>query len=497
MDPDIIEELDKIKDWAPQKCPGTDLLCGIWASAGVIAHAEQPSLKNHKLLKYNQFVAFTSLRDLFGGSAYRDAVENLGLSGDEKSELLSIEFLSDDQIILLIELYRQKVEQLPKDFRVGIRHYLEPESAHPFSYLAKSEPQRAPIYWFMNRWGVHWEPITPVLNSVDISEDGRALDLDEEDPCKTGAEPIISYDPLPNLVGIDAVTMGKITEETRLMALNIPDSKDKSAWSATRDIHHHKCQIISGHDPKGPVPTCPAGSTRDNKSINLSIAFGSLELNLYIQLKIMTYRTIPSAEATLLHSGTVRFPFGRLYRQKDGSIEARDNNTGKYETIRGCLGVSIGPLQDNKSITVKFTANFGAMDHLNVSPSIRSEMFEKELQLISFLPRLTRPRCPIDVTLRVFLTEKERGTLNMGRVPDFITLLKYINDFPAMHEPPYKPYLRESGFPETSANLMKPIFHRLNHGSPHMPVKVFNQFLDPIEAEVHLAFDVDTEHVEQ
>lgn len=308
-----------------------------------------------------------------------------------------------------------------------------------------------------------------------------------DDPRVTGLEP--STTSLSKRDWLDALTGEPVNPETKLVRLHLPKSRSLE-WSAVRNAHRHNCQLIMESDDGTEIylPKLSDGALRDDRSVNVSIAFGAMDVAPTIELKVIVYRSHRNLGTTVIHSGRVRFAFGRLIRPKTDSAESVGE---PFDTVRGISYFSVDKKRYDDALLISFEHGHGLMNEMTPSADVAAQLVEKELDILQRLRNLARPSQRSTLKLRVLLKDGEKRIKAAGGSFDFIDFLEGVNSLPSIGLPPYATYLHRHGFVHATANAMLPLSLRLEGGSPHMPVKVYAALLDPIEVEVQMAFDAD------
>ncbi|KAF2136641.1 uncharacterized protein K452DRAFT_302586 [Aplosporella prunicola CBS 121167] len=293
---------------------------------------------------------------------------------------------------------------------------------------------------------------------------------------------------LPN---IDA-TGNSVTEKSTLAELNIPRRNDRAGWLKIRNGLRHQAQLITGTDGKTLSPIYPFGYLGNSNSSSLTLSVGSTELSPSFQLTCQTHRETDGS-VDRIHIGHIRWFIGAVYTTTTRSKASGDYG---YEWNVGHAGISnvhAGEIVNNAYFDLEFTCTFGVTS--NLGPPHDVELVQEELDLLACLRELALPSTKT-VKLRVILSKQDITSFSNGNTIDIKRFFDEFGTLSCRNKPLYAPYLRVNGCAQAMPNAMKRVFHRLKDGSPHIPIRAFNEFVDPLEAEVQLSYDVDAEHQE-
>ncbi|KAF2136631.1 uncharacterized protein K452DRAFT_127679 [Aplosporella prunicola CBS 121167] len=164
-------------------------------------------------------------------------------------------------------------------------------------------------------------------------------------------------------------------------------------------------------------------------------------------------------------------------------------NPSNHMSHQGMTNPEVSKVTDNLYFQVKFTCTKGIMFNVPID-NASNELSDTELEYMKVLRMLAEPASKT-ITLRLLLTKKQSECLENNETLDGREFLKDVMNMPARPRLPYAQHLRMKGTVYAQANNMKKLSARLKHGSPHMPIPGHPEFIDPVEAEVKLAFDVE------
>ncbi|KAL1624975.1 hypothetical protein SLS54_003701 [Diplodia seriata] len=289
----------------------------------------------------------------------------------------------------------------------------------------------------------------------------------------------------------DAVTGKPVTDKTQLVRVSCP--KPKSAeWAAVRSFWHHNCQIVLHSDGQEVLlPALEQGTMKNDRSINLTISFGSMAIAPYIELRATTFRPHDKLTSVVLHSGYMRFAFGKLVR---ADAEA-DSEAPSY--TKGITDFEVRNEQYDDALYVTFQYDKAISSNLKPNASTEEKMVQKELDILRHLQQVASPSKRSTITFRILLKKDENEQKIAGGQIEFLDFLTKIKSLKTVSQPPYAPFLGRQGLVSVQAYSMKGIYQRLKAGDPHMPIKAYPAFMDAVEAAVQIAFDADTEWKEQ
>lgn len=437
-------------------------------------------------------------------------------------------FLTDDHIRVLAKMY---ADQCGKTCHLNIetQHQVNGEilSARWFEFGGSTDVFEITL---RNRWNSHWEPVIRVLDVNDISVDGSPLDKSSKAPTEnkfqssaigltvaadkttvTTDEGSIAEESSvakessvaaeeeedisdPNLAEYQDHMGNEVTERTKLVPLIIP-RKGSLDWHNVSTCPPHSCQLItsSGMEfskdkmptPKDLAPYLEEGMLYNHRSANLSICFGSLELNPWLEVQLVIYRSNRKTLAEVWHKSSLRFFFGRLL------LPAPENDPiNAYVTIDGISDLRFETSQKNDKYLLSFGYQYAVPHNLTINASTEQQLTKPEKEVTLLHQCLAKPTGRRTVSFLVHRSPKE---IYQGADDDFHLLLqKVVNkQFPGLTRDPYTPYLSKNGFVNIQANSFKTRMKILKDGSPHMPVSARVEFADLIEAGVQVGFFTD------
>jgi hypothetical protein len=421
-------------------------------------------------------------------------------------------FLSDDHITVLAKMYADQcgkvcdlVIETQKDKNtdnVLPAHWFEiPENAETFQITLR------------NRWNSHWEPVIRVFDVHDISHDGTPLDesstvaaMQIKDSVRLGAtqttvaaqeEEVATQEKEvevsdPRLASFRDHMGNEVTEKTKLVLLNIP-KKGSPEWLNVTTGPLHSCQLVTSPGVQFSKDNMPAskdltphldeGELYNRRSTNLAIRFGSLELNPWLEIQMVFYRSSGKILATVLHKSALRFFFGRLL------LPPARGSTNKYATIDGISNLQFELSKELDRYLLSFEYGYAVPHNLYIPDDVYNQMSQSEKSLARLFRDLIMPSKRQIITFIVFRSSAE---MDEGAECEFdILLRKLIKKEFGLTRDPYAPYLTGKGFVCLQANGFKTRMQTLLYGSPNMPVKARSGFADLIEAGVQIGFYTD------
>ena len=228
------------------------------------------------------------------------------------------------------------------------------------------------------------------------------------------------------------------------------------------------------------APHLDEGALYNHQSANFRIRFGSLELNPWLEIQLVVYRSTGKSQADVLHKSWLRFFFGRLL------LPSASDST-KYVTIDGISNLRLETSEKNDKYLLSFEYQYAVPHNLHIAESTYEAMTEDEKMVIRLHEDLARPSKRQTV---YFVVHRSMAELNKGVDGDFDILLQKIakNEVAGLKKLPYEPYLTHNGFVHIEANSFKSRMEILKDGSPHIAIKPQTEFTDVIEAGVQTGF---------
>lgn len=285
----------------------------------------------------------------------------------------------------------------------------------------------------------------------------------------------------------------EVKKTTKLVPLIIP-KKGSSEWHNVETAPPHSCQLVTSpviQFDKGNMPTSKdlaphldEGILYNHRSANLLIRIGSLELNPWLEIQMVIYRSTGKVLLDVLHKSSLRFFFGRLL------LPSASDSTDTYATMDGISNLRSEISENHDKYLLSFEYQYAVPHNLHIVDSTYKEMTEPEKSLACLHQNLAKPskRQPVS-----FIVHRSIAEITQGPDSAFDILLQKLakKEFAGLTSLPYEPYLTHSGFVNIQANSFKNRMQILKDGSPHMPVKARVEFADLIEAGVQVGFYTD------
>ncbi|KKY24240.1 hypothetical protein UCDDS831_g02572 [Diplodia seriata] len=463
---------------------------GLWALAGAIADCQSFGQADDDV-KYQHYLVFHTLEEMWAGPGWPELVQRLAATDDVKSSLLNRSFMTHDHLRTLLNVY---AAELGATYNLALHYQLDKEANSCWTWTSLSD-KSDPTLQLLNHDNNHWECIVYNRDASDISESGLSLSRDDstlaDDPRVSGVPPPSVASTSLDQGWTDAVTGKPVTDKTQLVRVSCP--KPKSAeWAAVRSCWHHNCQIVLHSDGQEVLlPALEQGTMKNDRSLNLTISFGSMAIAPYIELRATTFRPHDKFTSVVLHSGYMRFAFGKLVRadaEADGEA---------LSFAKGITDFEVRNEQYSDALFVTFQYDKAISCNLKPNASTEEKMVEKELDVLRHLQEVATPSKRSTITFRILLKEDENAQKIGGARFEFLDFLTKIKSLKTVSQPPYAPFLGRQGVVSVQANSMKGIYQRLKAGDPHMPMKAYPAFMDAVEAAVQIWFDADTEWKEQ
>ncbi|KAL1643459.1 hypothetical protein SLS58_004817 [Diplodia intermedia] len=478
------------EDMQPMKTFGPKAHSGLWALAGAIANSQSFGQADDSV-KYQQYLIYCTFSDMYFDPDWTELVQRLAATDDRKCSLLNRSFMTHDHLRTLLNVYAAKYGST---YNLALHYQLDNDANSCWTWTSSSDDSD-PTLQLLNRDNNHWECMVYKCNASDISESGLPLSQGDstlaDDPRVSGIPPPSAASTSLDENWSDAVTGKNVTHKTKLVRIKMP--KPKSAeWAAVRSCWHHNCQIVLHSDGKEVLlPALEPGTTKNDRSLNLTISFGSMAIAPYIELRATTFRPHDKFTSVNIHSGYMRFAFGKLVR---ADTEA-DSETTSYS--KGITDFEVRNEQYDDALYVTFQYDNAIPSNLKPNASTEEKMVEKELDVLRHLQEVATPSKRSTITFRILLKKDESAQKTGGGTIDFLDFLSKIKSLKSVSLPPYSPFLSRQGLVNAQPHSMKSICQRLKDGDPHMPIKAYPAFMDAVEAGVQIAFDVDTEWSEQ
>lgn len=483
----------------------------------------QTNLKNYRQQIFNQ------LSGIFTGDEYHQELikhcnKNLYPESTKSDLVQTTRFLTDDHIVVLAKMY---ADQCGKTCHLNIETQAHANaeiiSARWFQSIGVTDVWEITI---RNRWNSHWESVIRVLDEDDVSKYGSSLDtfpttiakdkhqynaievpvtagetnvaineasIANNEAANAADEVDVTSDETdvsdPKLASFEDHLGNPVTLKTYLVPLVVP-KRGSPEWYKVSTCTAHSCQLITSPGTqinrdkmptsKDLVPHLDKGTLYNHRSANFRIRFGSLELNPWLEIQLVIYRSTGNRFADVLHKSSLRFFFGRL-------LLPPASKSINYVTIDGISNLHLEASEKKDKYLLSFQYQYAVPHNLHIAENTYKAMTEDEKMVARLYENLARPSKRQTVQFVIY-----RSTAEMDEEADggFDILLQKIamNEYATLSMLPYEPYLTRQGFLNIQANSFKSRKHILMDGSPHMAVKAQMEFADLIEAGVQLSF---------
>ncbi|KAH7063226.1 AAA domain-containing protein [Macrophomina phaseolina] len=466
-------------EFKPMKTFGPQFNSMVWAVAGAIAEINSFDVTDAQTFKYRQYTLYHELMDYFSDHAF-DQFIGEAFDEQDKMKLRDHSYARRIHAQALILFYE---EQVGKEYRCRL---LAHHDAQSFQYeiiwlLGAADNSSTPTMSLLVHPDGHWEPVVTVRDSSDVSDGGIPLSQDDpllaSDPRVTGHPPNTAESEQFEDRWKDALTKQKATETSTLVHLYHP-KRNNSDWSAVKAMHHRSCHlVVTGKDGvETLLPARDPGAGVDERSINLSVSFGSVALAPFIEIRTIVYRKARVGSDDVFR-GFLRFPFKKLLRPKAASSDTEDI---EYAFRQGISDFKVDPDSLDGAFIISFGYESAVASGLVPRPDVG--LVNSELDLINHLRRLATPTSRVTLKLRVQLLEAEKIAKAAGCCLDYLTFLHGFHALDPL-QPHYHQYLPNKDEVRAQVGAMIGIYQRLLAGSPHMRVKSHAEFMDPLEAE--------------